>query len=298
MPVAVSEGRMQDGSAWRRLFPHEVCFGLFLVVTWMRLGMKAGWTDSGALLYAGVIAVNAAAIWCYRTSLAPWRWRVGLLFYPLAMNLTFYHLQFDMAKIHPAKMDAALWHIDDVLFGGSLSLRVEALQRPWLTDFFSFCYFLFLPYLLFSFVYYFCSDVGLLKKFVIGLFTIYGIGFLGYTFVPAAGPHIAFANRFSIPLTGSWITRWNAAVVDPGSNGVDAFPSLHCAVSTFLLGFDRRHRLWRFRMYLLPCVGLWVSTIYLRYHYFIDVVCGFLLAALGLWLAERFPLPDEAGERA
>ena len=132
--------------------------------------------------------------------------------------------------------------------------------------------------------------MDLLKKFVIGLFTIYGLGFLGYSFVPAAGPCHALAAQYSVPLTGGWITGWNAAVVAKGSNGVDVFPSLHCAVSCFLLFFDRRHRPWRYRIYLLPCIGLWFSTIYLRYHYLVDVICGFALAAFALWLASRFPM--------
>jgi membrane-associated phospholipid phosphatase len=37
-------------------------------------------------------------------------------------------------------------------------------------------------------------------------------------------------------------------------------------------------------------VGLWVSTIYLRYHYAVDLVCGFGLAALALWLSNRHPV--------
>ena len=148
---------------------------------------------------------------------------------------------------------------------------------------------LFFPYLFFSLVYYFCGDVKLLKKFVIGLFSIYGIGFLGYSWVPAMGPCHAMAAQFTTPLTGWWITNVNAAIVARGSNGVDVFPSLHCAISTFFLFFDRRRRPWRFKLYLVPCVGLWFSTIYLRYHYFIDVLCGFVLAALALWLANHFP---------
>jgi membrane-associated phospholipid phosphatase len=68
---------------------------------------------------------------------------------------------------------------------------------------------------------------------------------------------------------------------------VDVFPSLHCAVSAFFLFFDLLHRRWRFWLYLVPCVGLWLSTIYLRYHYFIDVICGFVLAAFALWASEK-----------
>jgi hypothetical protein len=278
------------------LLPHEVFFGLFLLVTWVRLGVVVGWLGVDALIYLGLIVLNVAAIWYCRSTRRIWpsapgaHWRVGLLFYPLAMNFIFVHLKTAIPKLHPGKMDAFLGHIDSLLLGVTPSLRAQALVHPALTEFFSLCYILFFPYLLFSQVYYFLGDLGLLRKFVIGLFTIYGLGFLGYSFVPAAGPCHAMADQFSVPLVGGWFTRWNAAVVTQGSNGVDVFPSLHCAVSCFLLFFDRRHRPWRFKLYLLPCVGLWFSTIYLRYHYFIDVLCGFALAALALWLANRFPL--------
>jgi membrane-associated phospholipid phosphatase len=186
-------------------------------------------------------------------------------------------------------MDAWLQQIDSHLVGANLSLRLQPWASPVLTEVFSLCYFLFFVYLLFSLIYYFVGEMAVLKKFVIGLFTVYAVGFLGYSFVPASGPCHAMAAQFTTPLHGWWITKLNDAVVSRGSNGVDVFPSLHCAVSCFFLFFDRRHRPWRFKLYLAPCVGLWISTIYLRYHYAIDVVCGFALAAFALWLSNRWP---------
>jgi membrane-associated phospholipid phosphatase len=92
-------------------------------------------------------------------------------------------------------------------------------------------------------------------------------------------------DQFNVPLASGWITDLNARMVLEGSNRIDAFPSLHCAVSAYILFFDRVHRPWRFALYATPCVGLWLSTIYLRYHYFIDVIGGFALAALALRVA-------------
>ncbi len=278
-----------DFLSHKRLLPHEIFFGLFLTVTWIRLGIALGFLGADALLYLGLIAVNVLAIWFCRLKDSTMRWRVGLLFYPVAMNIIFVHLKTAIPKIHPDKFDSLLQRVDSLGIGTNLSLRLQPLVHPALTELFSFCYLLFFLYLFFSLIYYFCGDVELLKKFVIGLFTIYGIGFLGYSLVPAAGPCHAMADQFTVPLQGGWITKWNAAVVAQGSNGVDVFPSLHCAISSFFLFFDRRHRPWRFRLYLIPCVGLWISTIYLRYHYLIDVICGFALAAFALWLAKRYP---------
>lgn len=272
-----------------RPLPHEIFFGLFLVVTWLRLSLTVGFLGGDALFYLALIMLNIAAVWFYRSKDTALRWRIGLLFYPIALNVVFPQMKTAIPKIHPEKMDAVLQNLDSMGVGTNLSLRLQPLVDPVLTEFFSLCYMLFFIYLFFSLIYYFCGDVVLLKKFIIGLFTIYGIGFLGYSFVPAVGPYKAMADQFAVPLTGWWITKWNAAVVARGSNGVDVFPSLHCAVSSFFLFFDRQHRPWRFKLYLVPCVGLWISTIYLRYHYFVDVLCGFALSAFALWVASHYP---------
>jgi membrane-associated phospholipid phosphatase len=271
------------------LLPHEIFFGLFLLITWLRLGFTVGFFGGDALLYLALLTGNAWVIWFCRSDGTSLRWRLGLLFYPMAMNIVFQHMKTAIPKIHPERMDALLQRLDTLGIGTNLSLRLQPLVHPALTEFFSLCYILFFPYLLFSLIYYFCGNVELLKKFVGGLFTIYGLGFLGYSLLPAAGPYLAMTDQFTKPLDGWWLTKWNAAIVAAGSNKVDVFPSLHCAVSSFLLFFDRRHRPWRFKLYLIPAVGLWLSTIYLRYHYFIDVLCGFALAAFALWLARRFP---------
>jgi membrane-associated phospholipid phosphatase len=273
----------------KSLLPHEVFFGLFLLITWARLVFVTGFFSPNALLYLALLGLNAAATWYCRKADTPRNWRVGLLFYPVAMNLIFQNMKVSIPQLQAERMDPFLQHIDSFLIGTNLSLRAQPLVHPVLTELFSLCYILFFPYLLFSLVYYFLGEVDLLKRFTVGLFTIYGLGFLGYSLVPATGPCADMAQQFSVPLTGGWITKANAAVVARGSNGVDVFPSLHCAISSFFLFFDKRHRPWRFKLYLLPCVGLWLSTIYLRYHYFIDLLCGFMLAAFALWLANCYP---------
>lgn len=281
------DSRLQ--SHFRGLLPHEVFFGLMLVTLWARLAIATGPLGGDTLFYMAVIAVNIACVWYTRARDTPLNWRIGILFYPVFMNVIYMNLKETIPRLHPGRADAALQQVDSLLVGTNLSIRLQPLVHPALTEFFSFCYILFFPYLVISMVTYFLGDVGLLKKFVIGLFSIYGIGFLGYSLAPAVGPGIAMAGRFSVPLDGWWITRWNSTLVERGSNGVDVFPSLHCAVSSYLLFFDRRHKPWRFRLYLVPCAGLWCSTVYLRYHYFVDIVCGFALGAFGLWLARRYP---------
>jgi len=274
--------------AERRILVHEAVFGAFLLVMWLRLVVAAGLLAPASLVYLAAIAVNTALIgWTLRQPTLL-RWRLRLAFYPLAMNALFQHMRTAIPTVHPERLDGQLLALDRWLLGETPALALEPLVRPWLTDVMSFCYFLFLPYLAFSMLYYFVAPPALAQRFWAGLFTLYGIGFLGYSLVPAAGPWVYMAGDFAVPLSGGWVTDLNARVIGAGSNGVDVFPSLHCAVSAYCLFFDWRHKRWRFAVYVLPCVGLWLSTVYLRYHYFIDLVAGFALAAAALAVARRF----------
>jgi membrane-associated phospholipid phosphatase len=90
----------------------------------------------------------------------------------------------------------------------------------------------------------------------------------------------------------------NADLMMRGSNRVDAFPSLHCAVTAFTLLFDRVHAPRRFRLWLLPIIGLWIATIYLRYHYLTDVIAGMALAGAALAMVRLIPWRTAVALRA
>lgn len=269
------------------LLLHEIVFGSFLLSMGIRVSLARGLGTGDALLYVALLGISGLLVCLTRTVASEWTWRLRLGYYPLAMNIVYLHLGRVIPLIHPTLEDAWLQRMDAWLIGANLSVRLQAIIQPILTEFFSFSYLLFLPYLTLSMLWYLAGELRLLKKFYSGLFTLYGLGFLGYTLVPALGPYLAMSSQFNVPLNGWWFTQWNAQVVGHYSNRVDVFPSLHCAVSSYLLFFDLLHKKWRFRFYALPCVGLWISTLYLRYHYFVDLVVGFPLGAFCLWLVER-----------
>ena len=152
----------------------------------------------------------------------------------------------------------------------------------------SLCYFLLFPYILVS-----CGrQLARFRRapdeaiaFYSGFFVVYALGFLGYLVVPARGPWLDMPAAFTHPIAGGWLTALNQSVVAQGSNRVDVFPSLHVAASAFMLFFDRRFAPWRYRIYFPAAVGLWISTVYLRFHYGVDVIAGALVAAIALRLA-------------
>ena len=270
-----------------RLLVHEWVFGSYMALMALRLGLHQGilGPDTAAYVVGLTIAVGLTYWNCRSRTAASWRWRLG--FYAVAMNVYFQQMRTAVPAIEPEKYDGALRAIDRLLLPDTPSVWLQAWSHPVATEALSFCYMLFMPYLAFSILYYLIGDLARLKAFCAGLFSLYGIGFIGYSLVPAAGPYLAFPEAFSAPQAGWLFTDWNATMVRLGSSGVDVFPSLHVGISAFLLGFDYRHKPWRFRAYLLPALGMWVATMYLHYHYLIDVLCGLPLAILALWIARR-----------
>lgn len=175
------------------------------------------------------------------------------------------------------RADQLLQEIDSHLIGTNLSLALTSWITPGLTDIFSAAYMSFIVLLYSCLLYYFCRNKA--AQMYPGLFFIYGVGFMGYLMLPAAGPYHAMTSSFAAnPLHGGTISALNRLMVQTGSNLVDVFPSLHVAVSAYLgLVLYRDHP--TLGKALAPVILLvWLSTIYLRYHYFIDVITGLILA--------------------
>ena len=67
----------------------------------------------------------------------------------------------------------------------------------------------------------------------------------------------------------------------------DCFPSLYTAISVIVTIYAYRYRRWLFWIMFPFCTGIVMATIYLRYHYVIDVIAGLMLAAFCVWLGPR-----------
>jgi membrane-associated phospholipid phosphatase len=78
-----------------------------------------------------------------------------------------------------------------------------------------------------------------------------------------------------------------AAIDDLKGVARDCFPSLHTAHTTVVLAWAARWRRWAFLAFLPIALGLYVSTVYLRMHYVVDVAAGFATAALAIALGPR-----------
>ena len=258
------------------------------------LGSVGAWRlDNGDLHAASMLGGAAWVLLLAATLASPgsgWAtWKGTLQFVACWLIFPLFKAIREVFIAHTA--DAALLALDRRLWGGrSLPEHLLGWERPWLSELLSGGYFLFyfavlLPAIVFS-VRRRSQEA---KAFFLGLTTMYLIGFAGYLLVPAGGPYMAFPELFPYPVQGGAMTALLAGVVKAGITGMDVFPSLHSGIGVYVLGFFALGGYRRIALLLAPIIlALVVATLYLRYHYGIDVLCGIALAAAVLTFVQRY----------
>ena len=124
----------------------------------------------------------------------------------------------------------------------------------------------------------------------LGILVCFYLGYLLYVLFPAAPPRLVLVYEFKRNLQGYPFLMSNLSARAFALLPVDsraAFPSLHAAVSLLAMVYAwRLVRPW-FWVLLPFCLGLWISTIYLRHHFVVDLIAGWALAPVAVWAAPR-----------
>jgi len=203
--------------------------------------------------------------------------------YPvLLIPITYKELTYLIPLIHPRDYDKELARIDHLVLGVHPTVWLERFTWPALTEVLQIVYstYYFLPIVLGVVLWRNRS----FEKFHFWVFIVvlgFYVSYLGYISVPVIGPRFlpSIVEAQTIPLTGVWLFQSVREILDR-AEGItrDCFPSGHTELTLLVLIYARSfHR--RIFWLLLPLgTGVIVSTVYLRYHYVVDVVAGALVA--------------------
>lgn len=271
-----------------RPWAHEMAQGLLALGLWVTLLLRAGPLHPATLLLAGVVAFQVVVVVALRgTSSTPWRKLRLASAYAVALAL-FSAPRVVVPALGLKLQDESLLGIDRALLGETPAVSLAPYARPWLTELMSACYLSYHLYFHGALAYALMLPVERARRLFEWMFTALPAGIAGYLLVPARGPLAAMAGSFESPLTGGVITAVNDWIVRNGSAVYDVFPSLHVFMTCVLLAHDRREHPLRFKWMLPVAVGLMASTVYLRYHYAIDLLAGFVwFLAARLWWSWR-----------
>lgn len=172
-----------------------------------------------------------------------------------------------------ADLDFSIWHANPTVW-------LERVQTPALTDFQQVAYTLYVPAVVlvpwllwrkrrFADFRYCAFLVSL------GLLTSY----IGYILVPARGPRFLLDHLQHLPLQGGWVVDVMRTTLDRlESVHYDCFPSGHVELTIIAWWSSRQISKRLSRVYLAYTLCIIFATVYLRYHYTVDLVAGALLA--------------------
>ena len=235
-------------------------------------------------IYLLLLCLQAAAALGRTVGLVP---PLLAAFFPVVPVVAIFTTLGFIPEVNPRDRDLLLSRLDHKLFRVDPSIWMERFVCPWLTEAMQLAYLAYyvLPFVLLGTLYHRGSQEAF-QLCVTALLLSHYLAFIGYMALPALGPRFLLASQYREELKGLFLAEPVQDILN-ALEGIkrDAFPSGHTSAILitvfYVLRFTPEMAFW-----FVPIAALMIlSTIYLRYHYAVDVLAGALLAGLCILLA-------------
>lgn len=297
MSPSHAEIRRVDPVAWLRHFAQNLAVHDWMILGYFTVVLTALILGSGpgrpaciesVLVDIGLLLVGLGLT---RGGIVPRTSFLNSLVYRFAIFGAVFLSYFQLRDILPAVssrvVDAEILAFDLKVFGMEPSLAWDQYVNPSTTEWFAFFYFSYFAILtvhVFPFLLA-VKNQKLLTQFALGIFVVFCSAHTLYMVVPGYGPYAHMADQFEHQLSGGLFWGLVREAVDAGGAQKDIFPSLHTAAPTFFAIFSFRHRRHAPFNFTWPIVAFFasqiiVATMFLRWHYLIDIFAGITLAVV------------------
>jgi membrane-associated phospholipid phosphatase len=237
------------------------------------------------------------------TFAAGW-WHFWRHWYPhLFFLFCFEELAYLMTLATPNWQDAKLIAADHWITGVHPSVWLEQFATPFRNDAMQFVYFTYFTYLLIvAGLLYFRKDWRAYWSVMTYSMTGYMIGYFIAMFFPIESPWFSMAGWWKEPLHGGPFTAMMGFIEHYGRVRGAAFPSAHVTGATAALWGAWKFRRWLFWVMVPFYIGMCASTVWGRYHYFVDVLAGMMTGTIGYvigsWIMKRSSAVPAGSETA
>ncbi len=182
--------------------------------------------------------------------------------------------------VNPYDIDAYLIHIDRFLFLGiDPTVLLESITHPYVTELLQIVYasFYFLPFSLMLLLFFRRRRIDF-HVVVSTLMLSFYICYVGYYLFPAIGPRFTLDHLQTFPLSGVLFYDYVRNFLDGYSFMTrDCYPSGHALLSIMTALLAYKHYRPYFRIAAVWAGIILFSTVYLRYHYVIDVLTSLII---------------------
>ena len=239
---------------------------------WTRLA-PAPW------LLLGHVVLAALLLWEIKRP--NWTSRIFRNWYPMIyVTLCYKEMALFIPAIRHTDSDQWLAGLDYRFWHANPTIWLERIYNPVLTEYLQWAYTLFVPAVLVVAV--FLWRQRRFQEFQYYAFLIalgFLVSYLGYLVVPARGPRFLLSHLEHVPLQGLWLFQGMQSTLDKlESAHYDCFPSGHTELTILAWWGSRLVSRRFFRVYFAYTPSIIFATVYLRYHYTVDVLAGIATA--------------------
>lgn len=125
------------------------------------------------------------------------------------------------------------------------------------------------------------------NKLLFLLSTSFIIYYVIFIFVPSYGPQFWYNNTLNIAPEGVFFQRIVHFIQENGEVKTGAIPSSHVGITLIITILSRQYLKFYFWIILPVTIILYFSTVYIKAHYFVDVIAGILSAPIILYIADK-----------
>ncbi len=253
-----------------------------LVAGWERIPYAAEFT---VLHLAGACAIFLAVRYPKNRF-----WFVFHHWYPLLYVASCYReMSFLIPAFRTSDADAALAAMDRAIWGTNPTVWLERWATPALCEILQIVYAGFVPAVLMAAcIFWLRRDLDRFRYYAFLIALGFLASYAGYLLVPARGPRFVLAHLQHIQLEGGWIFNWLRSTLDQLERPhYDCFPSGHTELTMLAWWGTRKVSKPLFRIMSVYTLGVVFATVFLRYHYTVDVIAGAALAVILLLTSPR-----------
>ena len=278
--------------------------GMIVLYTLLDLIFITHVRGSLGILQANILtgfAIIAFCVWHDQTGS-----RIALLirsFYILPVGYMMYsQVSNYIPLVNPTNFDTLLASWDMTLFGVNPTVWIYQFAHPVLTEYFQFWYNLFqIMVCIPAFSLYRQNRMPEFRVYAMTILFGFYLSYLCYFAMPAIGPRFEVHDFYAIDseLPGLFLTEPFRAIINAGNNiqpdmvdpydvvNRDCMPSGHTMMSVLAILMAWRMRTkWR-RLITVGGISVVISTVYLRYHYVVDLMAGIALAFAVFFLHKK-----------
>lgn len=208
--------------------------------------------------------------------------------YPLLFAANIYLIKITLSPYITWSFDIFANKADSFVFERTPSILLTSYSKPEYTEYLSMAY-LFSHIFMYATCFYYLYDTSIfkVKRFFNGLISLFSMGCIISLMLPVNAPGISLKSAYKTDLFGGQFAVLNDFIVKNYSNHIEALPCFSVAITFFIwLSLTRDAKL--FSVILIPFILLIIiASVYLRYHYFSDVIIGLVLAVFCFFVISR-----------